>query len=285
MLRIFVASAGILLIVMTAAPSAQRGRRGADANQGIPVATNAILQNPSAYYGKQVTLSAGVAQMLSKTAFLVDQWKAVGPNDVQPIGKPILVIAPYLTASLDQRNYLLIRGEIVKLDPTAIARVSADYSLDLEPEIGVKFLGQPVLLTTSVVNSTYTELARKPIPPPSAAELSLTTAMKTINPAFAALRTAAEESKADVVAESLAKLKPAFTQTEAIWDDLGQGSAGQWAREALDHTASMERGVTAGDWGAVKTSAAKLNQLCQNCHGTFREREEDGTFRIKPGTF
>jgi hypothetical protein len=286
MRRRFAASAGILLIVMSAEPGAQRGRRGgADANQGIPVATNAILQNPFAYYGKQVTVSAGVAQMLSKTAFLVDQWKAAGPTGVQPIGKPILVIAPYLTASLDQKHYLLIRGEIVKLDPTAIARVAADYKLDLDPEIGAKYLGQPVLLTTSVVNSTYTELARKPIPPPSAAEISLSTAMKAISPAFAALRTAADESKADAVAQSLAQLKPAFTQTEAIWDDLGQSSAGQWAREALDHAAAMERGVTAGDWGAVKTSATKLNQLCQNCHGTFREREEDGTFRIKPGTF
>jgi hypothetical protein len=286
MRRIVVASVGILLIVMSAAPVAQRGRRGgADANQGIPVATSAIVQNPSAYFGKQVTVSAGVAQMLSKTAFLVDQWKATGPTDVQPIGKPILVIAPYLTASLDQRNYLLIRGEIVKLDPTAIARVAADYKLDLEPEIGAKYLGQPVLLTTSVINSTYMELARKPIAPPSPAELSLATAMKTINPAFAELRTGADESKADVVAQSLAQLKPAFAQTEAIWDDLGQSSAGEWAREALDHTASMERGVKAGDWGAVKTSAAKLNQLCQNCHGTFREREDDGTFRIKPGTF
>jgi hypothetical protein len=148
---------------MSAAPVAQRGRRGgADANQGIPVATNAIVQNPSAYYGKQVTVSAGVAQMLSTTAFLVDQWKAAGPGDVQPIGRPILVIAPYLTASLDQRNYLLIRGEIVKLDPTAIARVAAEYKLNLEPAIGAKYLGQPVLLTTSVVNSMYTELAKKP---------------------------------------------------------------------------------------------------------------------------
>jgi hypothetical protein len=278
--------AGPILMVMSAAPSAQRGRRGgADANQGMPVATNTILQNPDTYYGKQVTVSAGVEQMLSKTSFLIDQWKTVGPKEVKSIGKPILVIAPYLTSSLGQKDYLLIRGEIARLDPTTIARVAADYKLDLSPEIGAKYLGQPVLLTTSVISSTYVELARKPIPPPSAAEISLDAAMKTINPAFAALRTGAEESKADVVTQNLAKLKPAFAQTETIWDDLGQDSAGQWAREALDQTASIERGVTAGDWGLVKTSAAKLNQLCQNCHGTFREREEDGTFRIKPGTF
>ena len=286
MSRTFLTSAGLLMIVLSVTATAQRGRRGGPAeNQGIPVATNAILQSPATYYGKQVTVSAGVSQMLSKTAFLVDQWKAVGATDVAPIGKPILVIAPYLTASLDQRNYLLIRGELVKLDPTAIARISADYKLDLDPAIGAKYFGQPVLLTTSVVNSVYTELARKPIPPPTASELSLATAMKTINPAFAELKTAADESKTDLVKQDLAKLKPAFMQTEAIWDDLGQSSAGQWSRDALEHTASMERGIAAGDWGAVKTSAAKLNTLCQNCHGTFRERQEDGTFRIKPGTF
>src|SRR5712671_3048623 len=112
-------SAGIILIVMfAAAPSAQRGRR-ADVNAGVPAATNAILENPNAYYGKAVTISAGVEQILSKTTFLVDQRKAVGAHEVQAIGKPILVIAPYLTAPLDRNHYLLMRGEMVKFDAAA----------------------------------------------------------------------------------------------------------------------------------------------------------------------
>ena len=123
---------GMFLLVMFAAPSAQRGRRGgADANTGLPIATNTILQNPDAYYGKPVTVSAAVEQMLSKTAFLIDQRKAAGASEVKAIGKPILVIAPYLTSTLDQNNYLLIRGEIIRFDPQAIAKVAADYKLDL----------------------------------------------------------------------------------------------------------------------------------------------------------
>src|SRR5260221_11852728 len=114
--RVVFASVGISLIVMAAVPTAQRGRRGgADANQGVPVATNAIVQNPSAYYGKQVTVSAGVAQMLSKTAFLVDQWKAAGPNEFQPIGKPILGIAPDSTPPFDQSKQFFIPGQYSKL--------------------------------------------------------------------------------------------------------------------------------------------------------------------------
>jgi hypothetical protein len=274
-------------MAMFAVPSAQRGRNrgGADANQAVPVATNTILQNPDAYYGKQVTITAGVEEMLSRTAFLVDQRRAIGAGDVMPIGTPILVIAPYLTSPLDRKNYLLMRGEIVKFDPLAMTRVAADYTLDLAFEIAAKYQGQPVLVASSVMNATYVELARKPLPPPTAAEVSLSVAMKTINPAFTALRTAVQESKADVVKDNVAKLKPAFAEAETIGDDLGQTAVAEWAREARDHTASIERAAAAGNWEAAKTSAGALNQLCQNCHGAYRDRLEDGTFRIRAGSF
>jgi hypothetical protein len=83
---------------------------------------------------------------------------------VQAIGKPILVVAPYLTGAIDRKQYLLIRGEIVKLDASVVARVASEHHLDLLAEIGGKFQGQPILLASSVINSTYTELARKPEP-------------------------------------------------------------------------------------------------------------------------
>ncbi len=113
-------AAGTILTMTMAAPSAQR-RRADNASEGIPVATNVIVQNPDAYYGKLVTVSAGVDQILSKTAFVIDQRKAAGAREVKAIGAPILVIAPYLTGPLDQKTYLLMRGQVVKFDPAAIA--------------------------------------------------------------------------------------------------------------------------------------------------------------------
>jgi hypothetical protein len=279
-------AAAILLVLMSVAPAAQRGRRGgAAANNGVPLATNTILKNPTAYYGKQVTISAGVDRMLTKTAFLVDQWKMTGPKDVQPIGQPVLVVAPYLTNALDQRNYLLVRGELVKFDTAAIARVASEYKLDLGPDLWAKYQGQPMLLASSVVNSTYTELAKKPILPPTANELAMSDAMKTISPAFTALRAAADEAKADAVLQNVAKLRPAFAQTETIWDNLGQSSAGQWARDAQEYAASIDHDAAKGDWDKVKFTAGKLNQVCASCHGTFRDRADDGSFRFKAGSF
>ena len=276
----------LLCVALSAAPSAQRGRRGGgNANAGLPVATNAILLNPTAYYGKQITVSAGVDRMLTATAFLVDQWKMIGPTEVQPIGKPVLVIAPYLTNTLDRRNYLLVRGELLKLDTAVLARVASEYKLDLGPGVWEKFQGQPVLLAASVLNSTYTELSKKPILPPTANELALSEAMKTISPVFTALKAAVDGANAPDVAKNAAQLRPAFAQTEKVWDDVGQSSAGQWARDAQEFIASIEHDAAKGDWDHVKFNANKLNTLCGNCHGAFRDRADDGTFRMKAGTF
>lgn len=272
------------IVAMLATPSAQR-RRNDNAAFGMPVATNTIVDDPGTYVGKQVTISAGVEQMLSKTAFLVDQRKVVSATDVQPIGKPMLVIAPYLTRVLDQQKYFLMTGQVVKFDVEAVARVVSGFTVDLPAELSAKYQGQPVLIATSVIDSKYAELARKPLPPPSADEVAMTIAMKTISSSFAALRTGTQEAKADVVTKSALALQPAFTSVESIWDGLGQVPAAQWARDARAHSAAIERSATAGDWEGVRSSTTALNQLCQSCHGVYRERQEDTSFRFKPGTF
>jgi hypothetical protein len=228
-----------------------------------------------------VTISAAVEEILSKTAFVVDQRKAVGTSAVKAAGKPILVIAPYMSGTLDQKNYFLMRGEIVKLDSLAVARVVSDYQIDLAPEVTAKYQGQPVLLATSVLTSTYVDIAKKPIPAPTPADVSLTSAMKIISPAFTALRTAAQESKAALVSENAARLQTAFTETESIWTGVRQSAAAKLALEARGQSEAIATAAAAGNWDGVKTSAAALNQTCQTCHAAHRERQEDGTFRMK----
>ena len=279
-----VAGAAIVAALLVGAAIAEAQRRGGRDNsaQGLPVATNTILANPDAYYGKLVTISAGVDAMLSKTVFLVDQWKALGTEEAVPMGKPILVIAPYLSAALEHRQYFLLRGQVVKFDPAAIGSAASGYALDLPSEMQTRYLGQPVLVATSVVSATSVELGRKPLMPE---EIAMTAAMKTIAPAFAALRTAADAAKVAEVSQNTAKLLPAFSQTEAIWDGMGQSPAAQWARDARAHAAAIDRAAAAGNWDAVKASTAELNQVCASCHGAYRERTDDGTFRFKAGAY
>ncbi len=89
-----------LLLLGIAVPSAQRRRGGGDADAGVPVATNTIRANPELFFGKPVTITAGVERVLSKTAFLVDQRRAVGDKEVASLGTPILVLAPTLDAAV-----------------------------------------------------------------------------------------------------------------------------------------------------------------------------------------
>jgi len=234
-----VAGAAIVAALLAVVAIAEAQRRGGRDNSalGLPVATNTILANPDVYYGKLVTVSAGVDAMLSKTVFLVDQWKAAGTEEAVPMGRPILVIAPYLTAALEHRQYFLLRGQVVKFDPAALGAAASGYALDLPPDLQARYLGQPVLVATSVVNATSVELGRKPLMPE---EIAMTAAMKTIAPAFAALRAAADAAKAADVSQQTAKLLPAFTETETIWDGLGASPAAQWARDARAHAAAID---------------------------------------------
>src|SRR5262249_32538524 len=71
-------------------PAGQPGAQPAapPAKPLIPVATNTVNANPDAYYGQGVTITAAVDQVLSKSAFAVDQRRVAGapapskPTDV-----------------------------------------------------------------------------------------------------------------------------------------------------------------------------------------------------------
>lgn len=279
--RVSLAATAAMAMLYAAGVDAQRRRGNDNSTFGTPVATNTIVEAPDQFFGKVVTITAGVERMVSKTTFLMDQQRMVGAKEVKAVGKPLLIIAPYLTSALGEKHYFLVRGQVVKLEPKALAQLAPGYVLDLPDEISAKYMGQPVLVAASVLNTTYVELAKKPIPPATPADVALTSAMKTISPAFNALRTAAQESKADGVKTNLAALAPAFAQTETVLGDL-RHAAGTHAKEASAQVASIESALAVGNWDGVKASADALNRTCQSCHTAYRERQDDGTYRIKP---
>ncbi|HXG87750.1 MAG TPA: hypothetical protein VNJ02_05375 [Vicinamibacterales bacterium] len=158
----FAVAVVMLTAAATAAPDAQGPRRNPGV-PSVPVTTQMVLAKPAAYAGQSVTLSSGVDEILSKTAFTVDQRKVDGKAVVKT-GKPLLVIAPTLDTALAVNNYLTIVGAVMKFDAATIASKARDYQLDLPPDVAAKYQGQTVLLATSIMSSTSTELTRKPTP-------------------------------------------------------------------------------------------------------------------------
>lgn len=105
--------------------------------------------------------------------------------------------------------------------------------------------------------------------------------MNGVSLAVSALRTAVDSSKADAMAEHLAVSRQGFTQVEAFWKSQGVAEAMKIAQEARGHVESIGKAAAGGDWEAAKRSTATLNQSCQTCHTTCRERLDDGSFRVR----
>lgn len=245
----------------------------------VPVAASTLAKTPEPFYGEVVSVTAAVGQQLSPTVFSVNQDRATG------VGQDVLVLAPTLNAPVDPKTYVTVVGELVRFEPAEIARRVKTLTPDLDPDIIARYRGRPAILATAVVTSGMVDLARRAPPPMTPEEEAYDKVMKRVGPAFNALRTALTASDASAAAESTKALKTAFGEAEAFWKLRAAADALEWTRAARKHVDALERAVSAGSWDVVKSSTGELGQVCQTCHSSYRERLDDGTYRIRSGSF
>jgi hypothetical protein len=115
----------------------------------------------------------------------------------------------------------------------------------------------------------------------SADDLALQKVMLKLPPAQAALRKALDGKDLNLVKEQATLLKTAFTDIETFWKTKGNTEAMNIATEGKKHADGVLINLGLGSLDAAKTSITPLGATCANCHGKFRERMDDGTFRIK----
>jgi len=290
---IFVAS-----LALQAAQRGQRGQRGGEQPPGqppaqpsqpaapagppakplVPVAASTLAAHPETYYGERVTMTGTVEQRVGTLAFSVDQDKT------KTLDQQILVLAPRLNNPVDPNTYVTVIGEAMAFDSAELAKRAKDYPAEISPELAAKYKGRPVIFATNVINTAGVDLAQRLPPPMTAEEQALQKVMKAIAPASAALRADADKMDANLTKEHAATLKQAFAQTEAIWKTKGKADAVQIAADARKLAETIEIDAAAAKWDEVKTSAGTLNTKCGACHGVYRERFDDGSFRIKVAT-
>ncbi|MSO36122.1 MAG: hypothetical protein EXQ50_08585 [Acidobacteria bacterium] len=243
----------------------------------VPVAASSVAAHPDPYVGEYVTMTGAVEAILSKTSFLVDQDKT------KSTGKDVLVLAPTLQKPAEANGYVTVIGQLIKFDAAEVATKLKDYKIDMSPEDQARFKGQPVVLATAVINTAGVDIAKKPIPPMSADELALQKIMTKLPSTQAAMRKALEGSSADLTKEHATILKTAFTDVEAFFKAKGNEEATKWAADGKRHADSVLMNVANANFDAAKTSITPLGATCASCHGKYRERMEDGTFRMKTG--
>ena len=76
---------------------------------------------------------------------------------------------------------------------------------------------------------------------------------------------------------------PPSHESVPFWKAKSKADATKWAQSARLQAESIDRDAATGKWDAVKASAGTLGQQCQACHTTYRERFDDGSYRIKIG--
>jgi cytochrome c556 len=243
----------------------------------VPVAASSVANNPDAYIGENVAMTATVEQSLSKTAFSVDQDKT------KATGKDVLVLAPRLNEPVELNTYVTVIGQLMKFDRDEIAKQSKDYPLDLPADAVARFQGQPVVLATSVINNASIDLARRLPPPMTAEEEAFSRIMKQVQPAFGAMRKGVDAKDSGVAAPNVATLRQAFTQVEAFFKTKRIAEAMTWAGDARKLAEGIEKATAEARWDEASASAGNLQKACATCHGTYRERYDDGSFRMKLG--
>jgi cytochrome c556 len=241
----------------------------------VPLAASTLASNPAAYYGEQVSLVGAVDQIVSKTAFVVDQDKT------KSTGKEVLVLAPRMNQPIDANTYVTVIGEVVRFDPEALATRLKEYKPDLAADVAASYVGKPAVIATNVIDASGTDLARRLPPPMTPEEEAYQKLMKQVGSSQGALRKAIEGSDAKLAAEQAAALRKTFADVEAFWRGRRRDDAVRWAQDARKASETLERSAVAGQWDAVKNHAGTLGKACQACHGIYRERFDDGSFRIK----
>ena len=241
----------------------------------IPVAASTLADKPETYVGQLVTVTGAVEQTLSKSVFSIDQDKT------RSTGRNVLVIAPSLSGAVGLNAYVTVVGEVVRFSPGEVTERLPQYVLDLPADVVAKYQGAPTVLATAVIDAAMVDLARRVPPPLTAEEEAFDKVMKATGPAFASLRQTLTDVDVNVLKTQTGILRRSFGDTLTFWKGKGRTDAIEWATDARQHVDAIERSAVKGDWDAARASASSLGQMCQNCHGAYRERLDDGSYRLK----
>jgi len=242
----------------------------------LPVAVTVLTAKPDAYVGGMVTLTAAVDQRFGATAFSVVQGRAVNAAV-----RDVLVLAPVLTAAVEPGAYVTVIGEVIRFDPADLAARMKGTAPELSADTIAKYRGRPAIVATSVINGAMTDLARRLPPPMSPEEEALSRQMKQVGPGFNALRQAVTAASSADAAAHAAALNRAFGEAGAFWKTRTHPDATQWNEDAKRESSAIAAAAGRGDWDTVKVSVPRLQSACSSCHGQYRERLDDGTYRFK----
>lgn len=261
------------IVVLTAAV-AIRAQQAPPATL-VPVTAASLATQTDRYIGQVVAIYGAVEAELSKTTFLMDQ------DPTRAVINDVLVIAPNLNAHAKPGQYVTVIGEVMRFDPVVIATKAPRYKLDLPAGADTRYRGKVMVLATSVVDGSMTELAKFVPPPISSEETAFDAVMKQVNPTLGELRKGVDASDAAIVKTQGTKLRDLFAETRTFFAKRSVADAQGWAGDVVSLVEAVTKGAASNDWATAKDAASKIQPLCAQCHNAHRERLDDGSYRFR----
>ena len=273
---------GLLAVAITTQSAiGQRGGGAPGAAPGakplVPLTAASVARDVQTYVGVNASMVAAVEAIISKTVFIVDS------DRTKSTGQDVLVIAPPMTEPPAVNSHVTVQGEVFRFSAEEVATRARGYTLDMPADAIDKFKGKAAIVATAVITSALTDLAKKPIPPPTPDDVILGGHMKAINTAFTAIRGGLDKPDAAQLKTQIATLKKGFADTEMFFKLKSMADGAKWSADALAGVVGMEQSAGAAKWDDLKASVGTVQQTCTACHTARRERMDDGTYRLKIG--
>jgi cytochrome c556 len=105
--------------------------------------------------------------------------------------------------------------------------------------------------------------------------------MKTVGATNGSLRKNLEAKNADAAAADAKKLQDVFSHVHEYWMKKGVTDAMKFAMNASEGFGSVAADASASKFDEASATLKTTSANCGGCHTAHREKQPDGTFKIK----
>lgn len=142
-----------------------------------------------------------------------------------------------------------------------------------------------LLLAALVLAGAAAVAAQGQAAPPAAkvwSDAELDKLMKDIGATVGTLRKSVDGQNLEMAKEQAEKMESLFESVDDFFMARNVKDAAEWADDAAEHADRVEDAIDAKDFAKAAESLKMLQSTCAGCHGKYRDKGPDGTYRIKP---
>jgi cytochrome c556 len=107
--------------------------------------------------------------------------------------------------------------------------------------------------------------------------------MKKIGPTYQSLRKSLQANETADAGKQAQQLAELFGGVEKFWTQHNRADAVKWAGQARTFASDAAGAAVSGNLEKSVAAAENMGGACKQCHGTYRESDGEGGYRIKPG--